>query len=156
MEIDQHIPNFELLNSKNKLVTSEDLIGKNTVIYFYPKDFTPGCTTEAFEFTQNYNKFIDNKIQIIGISKDNTTSHKKFCDKMKIQYELLSDVDAVVSKQFGVWGKKKFMGKEYYGILRTTFLVNKNGIIFKIFKNVKPKNHADEVLSEFIEKKSYK
>ncbi len=150
LEIDQRMPHFELLNSNNELVNSEDLVGKNIVIYFYPKDFTPGCTTEASEFTKNYKKFLNNKIQIIGISKDDPTSHKKFCTKMKIPYELLSDIDVTVSKQFDVWGKKKFMGKEYNGILRTTFLIDKNGVVFKIFKNVRPKNHADEVLSAFI------
>ena len=150
LEIDQRMPHFELLNSNNELVNSEDLVGKNIVIYFYPKDFTHGCTTEASEFTKNYKNFLNNKIQIIGISKDDPISHKKFCTKMKIPYELLSDIDVTVSKQFDVWGKKKFMGKEYNGILRTTFLIDKNGVVFKIFKNVRPKNHADEVLSAFI------
>lgn len=150
LEIDHKIPDFEIMNSNKRLITTKgDIIGKNTIIYFYPRDFTPGCTTEATEFTTNYDKFKNNDIQIFGISKDDIKSHKKFSEKMKIPYELLSDVDKQVSKKFDVWGKKKFMGKEYEGILRTTFLIDKKGVVFKIFKNVKPKNHANEVLNAF-------
>ena len=144
------VPNFTLSDSNGKSVKSSDLKGKKHVIYFYPKDFTPGCTTEADEFSKDYNKFKKAGIEIVGISKDDVDSHKKFCQKMKIPYILLSDTATIVAKQFGVWGKKKFMGKEYMGVFRSTFLVNEKGKIFKTFPKVKPAGHAKEVLEAFV------
>ena len=143
------VPEFQLEDSNGELIKSSDFKDKNFVIYFYPKDFTPGCTTEADEFSKDYPKFKKAGIEVIGISKDDVSSHKKFCDKMKIPYILLSDVETNTSKKFGVWGMKKFMGKEFMGINRSTFLVNKKGIIFKVFPNVKPAGHSKEVLAYF-------
>ncbi len=143
------VPKFELLDSEGKSVKSADFKGKKYVIYFYPKDFTPGCTTEADEFTKDYNKFKKVGIEIVGISKDDVESHKKFCQKMKIPYILLADTGTDVAKKFGVWGKKKFMGKEYMGIIRSTFLVDEKGKIFKAFPKVKAAGHAKEVLEAF-------
>ncbi len=143
------VPKFELLDSEGKSVKSSDLKGKKYVIYFYPKDFTPGCTTEADEFSKDYNKFKKVGIEIVGISKDDVESHKKFCQKMKIPYILLADTGIDVAKKFGVWGKKKFMGKEYMGIIRSTFLVDEKGKIFKAFPKVKAAGHAKEVLEAF-------
>lgn len=143
------VPKFELLDSEGKSVKSSDLKGKKYVIYFYPKDFTPGCTTEADEFSKDYNKFKKVGIEIVGISKDDVESHKKFCQKMKIPYILLADTGTDVAKKFGVWGKKKFMGKEYMGVIRSTFLVDEKGKIFKAFPKVKPAGHAKEVLEAF-------
>jgi peroxiredoxin Q/BCP len=116
------------------------------VVYFYPRDFTPGCTIEADEFSQEYAKFKKAGVQVFGISTDDVESHRKFADKMKIPYVLLSDPDATVAKKFGVWGKKQFMGKEYMGIQRSTFLVDRKGKVFKVYHAVKPKGHAQEVL----------
>jgi len=143
------VPKFELLDSEGKSVKSTNFKGKKYVIYFYPKDFTPGCTTEADEFTKDYNKFKKVGIEIVGISKDDVESHKKFCQKMKIPYILLADTGTDIAKKFGVWGKKKFMGKEYMGIIRSTFLVDEKGKIFKAFPKVKPAGHAKEVLEAF-------
>ncbi len=143
------VPKFELLDSDSKSVKSSDFKGKKYVIYFYPKDFTPGCTTEADEFTKDYNKFKKVGIEIVGISKDDVESHKKFCQKMKIPYILLADTNTDVAKKFGVWGKKKFMGKEYMGVIRSTFLVDEKGKIFKAFPKVKAAGHAKEVLEAF-------
>ena len=117
-------------------------------MYFYPRDFTPGCTVEADEFSKEYKKFQKIDVKVIGISTDSVESHKKFVDKMSIPYLLLSDPESEVSKKFGVWGKKQFMGKEYMGIQRSTFLINEKGTIFKIYPSVKPKGHALEVLTE--------
>jgi len=145
----QSLPKFQLSDSDGNTIKSSELKGKKLVIYFYPKDFTPGCTIEADEFSKDYSKFQKAGIEIIGISKDDVESHKKFCAKMKIPYILLADTETTVSKIFGVWGKKNFMGKEYMGIKRSTFLVNENGKIFKIFEKVKAKGHSKEVLEAY-------
>ncbi len=143
------VPKFELQDANGNLVKSSELKGKKYVIYFYPRDFTPGCTTEADEFSKDYPKFKKAGIEVVGISKDDVKSHRKFCDKMNIPYILLSDVDTDVCKKFGVWGKKKFMGREFMGINRSTFLINEKGKIFKVFLKVKPKGHSKEVLDCF-------
>ena len=143
------VPKFEIPDANCKVIKSSDFKGKKYVIYFYPKDFTPGCTTEADEFSRDYKKFRNENIEIIGISKDDVESHKKFCEKMKIPYVLLSDTDAEVAKKFGVLGKKEFMGREYMGVTRSTFLVNEKGIVFKVFPKVKPAGHSKEVLEAF-------
>ena len=144
------VPKFEINNANGIIVKSSDFKGKKHVIYFYPKDFTPGCTTEADEFSKDYKKFQKEGIEIIGISPDDVESHKKFCQKMGIKYQLLADVDKVVSKQFGVWGKKLFMGREYLGVTRSTFLVDEKGKIFKIYSKVKAAGHSKEVLNDFL------
>jgi len=143
------VPKFELLDSNSKTVKSSDFKGKKHVIYFYPKDFTPGCTIEADEFSKDYNKFKKAGIEIVGISKDDVDSHKKFCEKMKIPFVLLADTETEVAKKFGVWGKKNFMGKEYMGVIRSTFLVDEKGKIFKSYPKVKADGHAKEVLEAF-------
>ncbi|MDH3341297.1 MAG: thioredoxin-dependent thiol peroxidase [Nitrosopumilus sp.] len=144
------VPKFEINDAYGKKVKSSDFKGKKHVIYFYPKDFTPGCTTEADEFSKDYKKFQKAGIEIIGISPDDVDSHKKFCDEMGIKYSLLADVDKEISKMFGVWGKKKFMGREYMGVMRSTFLVDEKGKIFKIYPKVKPAGHSKEVLKDFL------
>jgi len=145
----ENVPSFELKDEEGIMVKSSDLKGKKHVIYFYPKDFTPGCTTEADEFSKDYKKFQNKGVEIIGISPDDVDSHKRFCDKMSIPYTLLADTDHKVSEKFGVWGKKKFMGREYMGVNRSTFLVDENGKIFKTFPKVKPKGHSQEILELF-------
>ena len=144
------VPKFEINDANGNRVKSSDFKGKKHVIYFYPKDFTPGCTTEADEFSKDYKKFQKEGIEIIGISPDDVESHKKFCEKMGIKYSLLADVDKVVSKQFDVWGKKQFMGREYLGVTRSTFLVDEKGKIFKIYPKVKAAGHSKEVLDDFL------
>jgi len=144
------VPKFEAIDANGTKVKSTDYKGKKHVIYFYPKDFTPGCTIEADEFSNDYKKFQKEAIEIIGISPDDMNSHKKFCDKMGIKFSLLADSDKEISQKFGVWGKKKFMGREYMGVFRSTFLVNEKGKIFKIYPKVKPSGHSKEVLEDFL------
>ena len=144
------VPKFEASDADGNKVKSTDFKGKKHVIYFYPKDFTPGCTTEADEFSKDYKKFQKQGIEIIGVSPDDVDSHRKFCDKMKITFPLLADVEKEISQKFGVWGKKKFMGREYMGVIRSTFLVNEKGKIFKMYPKVKPAGHSKEVLEEFL------
>jgi len=143
------VPKFEAVDANGRKVRSTDFKGKKHVIYFYPKDFTPGCTTEADEFSKDYKKFQKEGIEVIGVSPDDVDSHKKFCDKMGIQFPLLADVDKEISQKFGVWGKKNFMGREYMGVTRSTFLVNEKGKIFKIYPKVKPAGHSQQVLEDF-------
>ena len=149
LSIGDEVPDFSLKDADGNIVKKSDFKGKKYVVYFYPKDFTPGCTTEAAEFAHDYKKFKNAGIEIIGISKDDVDSHKKFGEKMKVPFILLSDIEAELAKKFGVWGKKEFMGREYMGVNRSTFLINEKGKIFKVFEKVKPAGHALEVLEAF-------
>lgn len=141
---------FEFQNSKGEKFKLSNLLNqKKIVIYFYPKDFTPGCTIEAEEFTRDYDLFEQQGIEVIGISPDSDDSHTKFRSKMNIPYMLAADPNNEISQGYGVYGLKKLMGKEYYGITRSTFLVDKSGKIAKIYSSVKPKGHSKEVLEFF-------
>lgn len=147
LEEGDKVPSFELQDANGNTVKSSEFKGKKFVVYFYPRDFTPGCTIEADEFSKEYKKFQKIGVQVIGISTDDVGSHKKFVDKMSIPYVLLSDPESEVCKKFGVWGKKQFMGREYMGIQRSTFLIDEKGKVFKVYPSVKPKGHAEEVLN---------
>ena len=139
-------PNFKLLSTTKEDYLLKDSLGKYVVIYFYPKDDTPGCTIETNDFNKLLTKFKKLECEIYGISKDSLKSHDKFRDKYKIKFDLLADEEIKVLKKYKVWGKKKFMGREYMGINRTTFLIDKKGKILKIWENVKVKDHAKEVI----------
>ena len=136
-----------ILPSTNKVKFNlKDLQGKFVVLYFYPKDDTPGCTIETNDFNKLLSKFKKLECEVYGISKDNIKSHNKFREKYKIKFDLLADEEIKVLKKYKVWGKKKFMGREFMGIIRSTFLIDRKGKIIKIWKNVKVKDHAKEVL----------
>ena len=139
-------PIFKLPSTNKKNYSLKDSIGKFVIIYFYPKDDTPGCTIETNDFNKLLSKFKKLDCEVYGISKDNLKSHDKFRDKYKIKFDLLADEELKVLKKYRVWGKKKFMGREFMGIIRTTFLLDKKGKIIKIWNNVKVKDHAKEVL----------
>ena len=139
-------PTLNLESTDGKIYSLKNSIGKYVVLYFYPKDDTPGCTIETNDFNKLLSKFKKLNCDIFGISKDNLKSHDKFRDKYKIKFDLLADEDLTVLKKYKVWGKKKFMGREFMGIIRTTFLIDKKGKIIKIWDNVKVKDHAKEVL----------
>ena len=146
LKINTKAPNFKLPSTSKDDYSIKDSIGKYIVIYFYPKDDTPGCTIETNDFNKLLTKFKKLECEVYGVSKDNLKSHDKFRDKYKIKFDLLADQELKVLKKYKVWGKKKFMGREFMGILRTTFLIDKKGKIIKIWDNVKVKDHAKEVL----------
>ena len=139
-------PVFNLPSTNKKEYSLKDSLGNYVIIYFYPKDDTPGCTIETNDFNKLLPKFKKLNCEIYGISKDNIKSHYKFKNKFKIKFNLLSDEEKKVLKKYKVWGKKKFMGREFMGIIRTTFLIDKKGKILKVWENVKVKDHAKEVL----------
>ena len=138
--------NFTLPSTNQNNFSLKDTLGKYVVLYFYPKDDTPGCTIETNDFNKLLSKFKKLNCEIYGISKDTIKSHHKFRDKYKIKFDLLADEELKVLKKYKVWGKKKFMGREFMGTNRTTFLIDKKGKIIKIWENVKVKDHAKEVL----------
>jgi len=150
LEVGDKAPEFEALNQDGVKVALKDFIGKNVVLYFYPKDNTPGCTTEACEFSANYDQFIKNDTVIIGVSPDSVKSHAGFIAKQNLKHILLSDEDKEISKLYGVWQVKKNYGKEYLGIVRSTFVIGKDGKIAKIYKSVKAKDHAAKVLADLV------
>ena len=145
IKINSKAPNITLPSTSKYKYSLKDSFGKYIVIYFYPKDDTPGCTIETNDFNKMLSKFKRLDCEIYGISKDSLKSHDKFREKYKIKFDLLSDEDLKVLKKYKVWGKKKFMGREYMGINRTTFLIDKKGKIIKIWENVKVNDHAKEV-----------
>ena len=137
---------FNLQSTNGKSYSLKESIGKYVVLYFYPKDDTPGCTIETKDFNKLLQKFKKLNCEVFGISKDSLKSHNKFKNKHKIKFDLLTDEELKVLKKYGVWGKKKFMGREFMGTIRSTFLVDKKGKIIKMWKDVKVKDHAKEVL----------
>ena len=151
LKIKQKAPNFKLKDQKGKEQSLSDYRGQWVLVYFYPKDDTPGCTKEACVIRDNFPQFKKLKLKVFGISADSVKSHAKFADKYDLPFTLLSDEDKKVIRSYGVWAKKKFMGREYMGILRTSFLIDPNGKIAKIYENVKPAEHADEVLADLKE-----
>jgi thioredoxin-dependent peroxiredoxin len=138
---------FTLLDETGVARSLTDYRGKDVVLYFYPKDDTPGCTAEACSFRDDYSAFEKTNVVILGVSADNPKSHKKFKEKYQLPFTLLSDETHEVCEKYGTWALKKMMGREYMGILRTTYLISKEGLIKKVFENVKPAGHSQEILS---------
>ena len=143
------VPSFELQDSPETLKSSKDFVGKKHVIYFYPKDFTPGCTIQADEFGSLYDEYQRRDIEVVGISPDSVESHENFRKRKNIPYVLMADTQHEVAKMFGVWGTKNVGGKEREGVIRSSFLVGKDGIIFKVYAKVKPTGHASQILDDF-------
>ena len=139
-------PNFKLQSTDNKTINLKTIESNYIILYFYPKDDTPGCTIETNDFNKLLKKFKKLNCQVYGISKDDIKSHERFKTKYKIKFDLLADEQKKMIKSYKVWEKKKFMGKEFMGIIRTTFLLDKNRNIIKTWKNVRVKDHAQEVL----------
>ncbi len=148
--IQNKAPEFSLPDQNGQPRTLADFLGQWVVLYFYPKDDTPGCTKEACSFRDGFARFKRAGIVVLGVSADSVRKHAKFVEKYELPFLLLADESKIVVEQYGVWAKKKFMGREYMGILRTTFLIDPAGKIAKIYENVKPEEHAEEVLSEVL------
>jgi peroxiredoxin Q/BCP len=140
-------PDFELLDDTNLPRKLSDFRGKNVVLYFYPADDTPGCTREACNFRDDYSAYDQSGVAVLGVSPDSVESHVKFKRKFQLPFPLLADEDHAICDLYQVWGEKKFLGREYEGVLRTTFLIDGNGNIAKVFENVRPAQHSQEVLS---------
>ncbi len=141
-------PSLTLPDQNNALRSLEDYRGKWVVLYFYPKDDTPGCTTEACSFRDEYGYLQEHGVQVLGISKDSVQSHAKFADKYSLSFPILSDTSLTIIKAYGAWGIKKFMGREFEGTIRKTFLIDPNGIIVKEYPNVTPKDHVITIIQE--------
>lgn len=142
-------PDFELLDDTNQTRRLADFRGQRVVLYFYPKDDTPGCTKEACNFRDDYSAYEQAGVVVLGVSPDSVESHRKFKTKFQLPFALLADDGHKVCDAYGVWGPKKFMGKAYEGVLRTTFLLGPDGTILRVFENVRPAEHSAEVLAAF-------
>ena len=148
LETGMKAPDFTLCDSEGREVSLSDFRGKKVVLYFYPKDNTPGCTRQACAFAGAYTAFCERGVQVIGISRDSVESHRKFAEKYALPFLLLSDPDLRVIQAFGVWGEKKQYGKVSFGVNRTTFLLDENGVITRVMRRVKPDTNAAEILAE--------
>ena len=146
LKIGDRMPDFEVVDQDGKMVKSEDLLGKKTIIYFYPKDNTSGCTAEACSLRDNYQALQAKGYNVVGVSKDSVASHKKFAEKYELPFTLLADTSTDMIQAFGAWGEKTLYGKKYMGTLRQTFIFDENGILTEIIDKVDTKNHAEQIL----------
>ena len=141
-------PEFTWRDQDGKEITLSQFKGKKLVLYFYPKDDTPGCTAEACDLRDNYERFLSMGYQVVGVSKDSEKSHKKFIEKYNLPFPLISDTETSILQAYGAWGKKKFMGREYDGIIRKTFVIDQTGLITDIIEKVNTKAHSSQILPD--------
>lgn len=146
LKIGDKMPDFEVKDQNGEIVSSKDLLGKKTVIYFYPKDNTSGCTAEACNLRDNYEAMVAKGYNVIGVSKDSATSHKKFAEKYQLPFTLLADTSTEMIQAFGAWGEKSLYGRKYMGTLRQTFIFDEDGTLVEIIEKVDTKNHAAQIL----------
>jgi peroxiredoxin Q/BCP len=148
LEEGQKAPSFSGKNQDGKIISLDDFQGQKVVLYFYPKDNTSGCTEEACNLNDNLGQFVGKGFKIIGVSPDSEASHRKFIDKYGLKFDLIADPEKEILEKYGVWGEKKMYGKTYMGVMRTTFIIDENGVIEKIFRKVKTKEHSEQIFSE--------
>ena len=146
LKIGDRMPDFEVVDQDGSKVSSKDLIGKKTVVYFYPKDNTSGCTAEACSIRDSYDSLVAEGYNVVGVSKDSAASHKKFREKYELPFTLLSDTSTQMLQAFGAWGEKKMYGKTVMGTIRRTFIFDEDGILTRIIEKVDTKNHAAQIL----------
>lgn len=146
LKIGDKMPHFEVINQDGKVVTSEELLGRKTIIYFYPKDNTSGCTAEACSLRDNHEALIAKGYNVIGVSKDSAASHRKFIDKYELPFTLLADTTTQMQQAFGVWGEKSMYGRKYMGTMRRTFIFDEEGVLTEIIEKIDTKNHAAQIL----------
>jgi peroxiredoxin Q/BCP len=146
LKIGDRMPDFEVVDQDGNAVSSKDLIGKKTIIYFYPKDNTSGCTAEACSLRDNYESLQAKGYNVVGVSKDSAASHRKFADKYELPFTLLADTSTQMLQDFGAWGEKKMYGKTVMGTIRKTFIFDEEGILSEVIEKVDTKNHADQIL----------
>ena len=147
LEVGMKAPDFTLLDKRGNSVSLSDFLGKKVVLYFYPKDSTPGCTRQACAFAQNHSNFEDKNVVVIGISKDSVASHLKFAEKYELPFVLLSDPELQAIQSYGVWQEKKLYGKVSMGVVRSTYLIDEQGVIEKVMPKAKPDTNAAEILA---------
>ncbi len=141
-------PAFSGVNQNEETITLAQFTGKKLILYFYPKDNTPGCTAESCNLRDNYKDLLGKGYEVVGVSPDSISSHQKFIAKQNLQFNLIADTDKEILKAYGAWGLKKMYGKEYEGVIRTTYIIDESGIILKIFKKVNTKEHTEQILKE--------
>lgn len=146
MEVGKKAPAFKAMNEKSEVVSLKDFAGKKLVLYFYPKDDTPGCTAEACDLRDNYKKFLKQGYAILGVSPDSVKKHQKFIEKYDLPFSLLADEDHKVCEKYGVWVEKSMYGRKYMGVARTTFVISEKGVIEQIIEKVDTKNHSAQIL----------
>lgn len=146
LQIGDKMPDFSVVDQNGNTVSSKDFIGKKTIIYFYPKDNTSGCTAQACNLRDNYQVLVDAGYNVVGVSKDSAASHVKFIEKNSLPFILLADTTTQMQQDFGVWGEKKLYGRTYMGTMRRTFIFNEEGVLEKIIEKVDTKNHAAQIL----------
>ncbi|MDX9906020.1 MAG: thioredoxin-dependent thiol peroxidase [Bacteroidales bacterium] len=149
LKVGDKAPSISALDQNSNAFALDSLLGSKVILYFYPKDDTPGCTAEACNLRDNYSELLNRGFKIVGVSTDSVKSHQKFTEKYSLPFPLLADTDKKIVNDYGVWGKKKFMGREYNGTHRVTFIISEDGTILKIFDKVQTKDHTEQILAGF-------
>jgi len=146
LNIGDKAPDFEGLNQDGKKVSLKDFSGKKLILYFYPKDNTPGCTAESCNLNDNYNSWVEKGFDVLGVSPDSQKSHQNFKNKFNLKFDLIADTEKEILQKYGAWGEKSMYGKKYMGVLRSTFVIDENGVIEEIFEKVKTKDHTNQII----------
>ena len=146
LKVGDKAPDFEGVNQNGENISLKDFAGKKLILYFYPKDNTPGCTAESCNLSDNYESWLDKGFEVVGVSPDSQKSHQKFAEKFGFRFNLIADTEKEILEAYGAWGLKKMYGKEYMGVLRKTFVIDENGVIVEIFEKVKTKDHTNQIV----------